>query len=345
MRVPPRFPCMRALPASVLVLVLLAGCAGQAWPFTVGAPEAPALNPGVHPFTLQVEGEAANGLIGVPADSEATTLVVLAKGFGVPGEAWRPLMQELADRGAASVAMEYRGAPDAWKVRAAVEDTLAATLALRQAHPFQRVILYGVSMGGEVSGLALARAPPGTYTHWLAGAGVMDLRSEWQEVLSFQSRIEAEAGGTPWQVPAAYAELSPLDQVRSIAAHGLTRAYLVHGAADMVVPVEHAERMAQALAQEGVPVSYTLVASEPGAWVCTPVVVACAPAPLPGGLGPAGHEAGISEVPLDILRGLVAGEPDPGVPYQRTVVEAWSGAYVALDVPTSQSPPAPTLPA
>ncbi|MCA1811094.1 MAG: prolyl oligopeptidase family serine peptidase [Halobacteriales archaeon] len=334
---------MRALPTSLLVL--LAGCAGQARPFVAALPEAPLLaEPGVHPFVLQVGGAEANGLLGVPASGQSATLVVLAKGLGMDAGSWQPLMEELSARGALSVAMEYRGAPGSWKVRAAVEDTLAAALAVRQAHPeVQRVILYGMSMGGEVSGLVLARAPPGTFTHWLVGAGVMDLRSEWEEAVTFQPLIEAEAGGAPWQAPGAYAGLSPIDQVDAIAAHGLKRAYLVHGAVDTVVPVEQAERMAQALAKAGVPVSYTVVASEPGAWACTPLVVACTPSPLPA--GPANHEAGLSKVPLDILRGLVKGGADDGPATQRSVVEGWTGVRVALDVPTSQTLPASSPPA
>ncbi|HUR63897.1 MAG TPA: prolyl oligopeptidase family serine peptidase [Candidatus Thermoplasmatota archaeon] len=311
------------------LVVALAGCVGQASPIPAHAeaPDPALTTPGLHAITLAVGGDYTTGYVAVPAGGRATALVVLAKGLGVPAEAWRPFMEELATRGAASIAMEYRGAQDAWKVRAGAEDTLAAAHALRRAHPeATRVILYGVSMGGEASGLALAHAPRGTFTHWLAGSGVMDLRSEWQDAASFQPLIEAEAGATPLQAPAAYSALSPIDQVPAIAAQGLRRAYFVHGAGDTVVPAEQADRMVRALSAAGVPVSHTVILSEPNAWACTPAVIACAATAAPN--GPAGHEAGISKVALDILRGLVEGKPDPDAAFQRTWVEGGSGASV-----------------
>lgn len=316
------------------LLLALAGCVGQASPLSIGAavgplPSAPFHEPGIHPLTLDVGGGAATGLVGVPASGTSATLVVLAKGLGMQAGAWQGVMEDLAARGALSVAMEYRGADGAWKVQAAVDDTLAATLALQRAHPeVRRTILYGFSMGGEASGLLLARAPPGTFTHWLAGSGVMDLRSEWREVVGFRPLIEAEAGGPPGQASASYTALSPVEQAPGIAAQGLRRAYLVHGAADTVVPAEQASRMADALAAAGVPVSYVLVASEPGGWVCTPLVVACAVPPLPD--APAGHEAGLSGVALGILHRLVAGDPEPDAPVQRTVVEGATGSSATL---------------
>ncbi|HEX2066588.1 MAG TPA: prolyl oligopeptidase family serine peptidase, partial [Candidatus Thermoplasmatota archaeon] len=272
-------------------------------------------------------GQPAHGWVGVPPSGTGTVLVVLAKGLATDATAWRGLMEDLAEAGALSLAMEYRGAASAWKVRAAAADTLAATLAVQQAHPeVRRTILYGVSMGGEASGLLLARAPPGTFTHWLAGGGVMDLASEWDVAVSFRPLIEAEAGGTPAQVPHGYAALSPLAQAPAIAAHGLRRAYLVHGAADTVVPADQADRMAQALARAGVPVSHIVVVSEPGAWVCTPALVACVGTSAP--VAPASHEAGASQVALALLRGLVAGRPEPDAPFQRTWVEGGSGVTV-----------------
>jgi dienelactone hydrolase len=181
-------------------------------------------------------------------------------------------------------------------------------------------------MGGEASGLAVARAPPGTFTDWVAGSGVADLAAEWQAAVSFRPLIEAEAGGTPDQVPAAYAALSPLGQVPAIAAQHLHRAYLVHGAADTVVPAEQSTRLADALAQAGVPATHVLVASEPGAWACAPLLAACAPLPAPD--APASHEAGLSKVSLDLVRGLAAGQPEPRQPFQRILVEGATGASV-----------------
>jgi len=285
--------------------------------------------PGLHPVQLPVDGQTASGLVAIPASGTSSTLVVLAKGFGGDVDQWRPLMQDLASRGALVVAMQYRGPDGAWKVDTAVADTLAATQALQAAHPeVERTILFGYSMGGEVTGLAVARAPTGTYTDWIEGSGVMDLAAEWREVVTFQPAIEAAAGGRPDQVAARYDELSPLRQVQGIATQGLRRAYLVHGSADTVVPAEQSDRMADALAQAGVPVSSIQVITEPGAWACTPEVLACVATGAPD--APANHEAGAGPTALEVLRGLVSGAPQPTVPVEHRFVEGATGSTVSL---------------
>ncbi|HUR62626.1 MAG TPA: alpha/beta fold hydrolase [Candidatus Thermoplasmatota archaeon] len=325
---------MRTLLACLLVAATpaLSGCLGDATPLLGTAlqrdPVSEALRtPGIHGLRMALDGGEALGLVGVPATGSSDTLVVLAKGLGSKVDDWRPLMEGLAARGALSVAMEYRGEPGTWKVEAGVEDTLAATQMMLQAHPeLQRTILYGFSMGGEVAGLMAARAPPHTFTHLVVGAGVMDLSGEWRSTVSFQPLIEAAAGGRPDESPGAYAALSPLDHAAALAAQGLQRVYLVHGAADTVVPVDQAERMAQALEAEGVPVSLLVVATEPAAWVCTPLVIACAPTAVP--VGAANHEAAVSATVLRVLQERVDGRPDPAAAFERTVVEGATGTSV-----------------
>jgi dienelactone hydrolase len=322
-------------PLLACLLVALAGCAGQAAPIPAQTGHAATLptdlgglgDPGFHAIKLGEGTGTAAGFAAIPANGQARSLVVLAKGLGGKAEQWRPLMEDLARQGTASIAMEYRGEAGAWKVEAAVQDTLAATAALKAAHPeAQRVVLVGYSMGGEVSGLVLARAPPGTFTHWVEGSGVMDLAAQWRETVTFQPLIEAEAGGRPDEVPDRYQALSPLGDVRGIAQQGLHRAYIVHGVADVIVPVEQGDRMADALKVAGVPLSYTVVATEPAAWACTPLVLVCAPTQAPD--APANHEAGISPLVLRLVRDLAAGAADPQAPYERHVVDAATGLSV-----------------
>jgi pimeloyl-ACP methyl ester carboxylesterase len=331
---------MHTAQAWLLVAVALSGCAGQAHPIDgqadgeAGSLARLAHEPGVHPFVLMVGEEAASGYVGVPVGGTASTLVVLAKAFGEAAKDWVPLMQELAGQGHLAVAMEYRGStapwPDpAWKVAAGAQDTLAATLALQALHPeVDRTVLYGVSMGGEVSGLAVAHAPPGTFTYWLEGAGVMDLASEWAELPLFRPMIEAEAGGRPDQVPVAYQGRSPVHTVPSIARQGLTRVYLVHGQGDVVVPAEQGERMYQALRRAGVPVTYYGIVAEPNAPACAPLVLACAPVLLPA--GPANHDAGWSAAMRRILHDRIDGRPDTTAPAVRVLFDAVSGTEITV---------------
>jgi recombination protein RecR len=79
-------------------------------------------------------------------------------------------------------------------------------------------------MGGEVSGMAAAEAPPGTFDYWLDGAGVTDLAHFWLEVPGLRGVIEAETGGTPDEVPEAYTARSPAVRGADITAQGLARA-------------------------------------------------------------------------------------------------------------------------
>jgi dipeptidyl aminopeptidase/acylaminoacyl peptidase len=239
-----------------------------ALPFLLAAGPASASGT-VVPYSITVDGQTATGLLGVPADPAPTVLVVLAHGFGGAASSFGGYYQYFADNGWLAVGMDYRGAQGAWKVKTGWEDTVAATLDLKAQYPsVQRVVLWGISMGGEVSGLAVAHAPPGTYTYWVDDAGVQNLAEEWAEVPGFQGAIQAETGGTPAQVPQAYVDRSPALQADAIAAHGLARAFFFHYAADDVVPVTHARETAEQLAARGVPVSFYTLASA-GACHCS----------------------------------------------------------------------------
>ncbi|HLE97363.1 MAG TPA: prolyl oligopeptidase family serine peptidase [Candidatus Thermoplasmatota archaeon] len=318
-----------------LLVGLLAGCLGTAPEAAVApadgsgpsaqlATELVALltTPGVRGFNITVDGEPAAGWVGVPANGTSDRLLVFAHGFGDDGAWFAEALAEAAEQGVLGVAMHYRGEVDAFKVRTGVNDTIAATLAMQRAHPaVERTVIYGVSMGGEVSGLAVAAAPPGTYDWWIDGVGVMDLATLWVTAPYFHEAIEAETGGTPTEVPGEYRARSPLFDVSGIAAQGLTRAYLVYGAADPVVPLEHAERMYKALVDARVPVTYYAVLTTRD-W-CDPFTCSV---PVP--LSPAMHEAGWTGVVLDILQERLVGAPEPAEPAVRGVYEGATGARV-----------------
>lgn len=286
------------------------------------------LEPGVHGMTLTVEGEPAAGLFAVPDDGTASTLLVVVKGWMGTLDHVRPLLQTVRDAGMLAVAMDFRGPADAWKVDTAVEDTLAATLAIRAEHPeVSRVVLFGFSMGGAASGMALAAAPPGTFTHWVAGAGVMDLNATWREEPTLQPLIEAATGGRPLDVPAEYARRSPVALVPAIAASGVQRVHLVHGAGDVIVPASHQYVMYDAVREAGVPTTaYTVLTGE-GTWLCILVVV-CVPQPLPA--GPAAHEVGYFGYMATVLWQTLLGHEDPQDPTIHYAVDGITGARVRL---------------
>jgi pimeloyl-ACP methyl ester carboxylesterase len=307
---------------------LLAGCAHG--PEAVPEPEHPSLpldvaavaaaltTPGVRAFSLMVDGQAALGYVGVPASGTSDKLVVICHGFGGAAKDWQDVLKGLADGGVLAVAMDYRGAQDAWKVRAGVNDTLAVTRALQALHPhLNMTILYGWSMGGEVSGMAVAEAPPGTFDFWFDGAGVTDLPAMWMQAPPFRPAIERETGGPPDAVPEAYRTRSPAMLGDRIAEAGLRRAYLVYAPADTIVPADHGESMFRALQDAGVAVTHYAVTSDLDTYACVPVTLDCAALPA----GPASHEAGGPRIVLPLVQERLDGKPDPADPAVRGVYD------------------------
>ncbi|HEV2892029.1 MAG TPA: alpha/beta fold hydrolase [Frankiaceae bacterium] len=219
-------------------------------------------------YTVTVDGQTATGRAVLPAGSP-TVLVVFCHGFGGAADNFDGYLADVANRGWAGVSMDYRGPQGAWKVGTGWRDTIAATLDLKARYPSIRTtIVWGISMGGEVSGLAVAHAPRGTYQYWVEDAGVENLVEEWATVPGFQPAIQAETGGTPAEVPQAYLDRSPIAQVQAIAAHGLKRVFANHAAGDTVVTPTQAQELTGALAATGVPVStYTFLGTgHVGGW-------------------------------------------------------------------------------
>lgn len=310
------------------IAILLAGCLGAtAPPETAAAPALLPTEPGIHEIALLVNGSEATGVYGVP-DAPSNALVVFAHGLGGDHTYVTDVVTDLRAFGAYAIGMDYRGALDDYKVKAGVEDTLAATYAVLAEHPeIEIVVAYGHSMGGEITGVAIAQAPAGTFTHWVDGSGVMDLADEWLKMPAFQPVIEAETGGRPMDVPEAYAARSPVSLVDDIGTKGLTRAYIVHGVADPIVPYEQGERMYEALVAAGVPV--TLYESRTSRGLpCTPAEVCDAPP-----LTPAGHDVGLWFHVMPILEHRAAGAAERDDPAIRGTYDGASGTFDPSDVP------------
>jgi dienelactone hydrolase len=287
-----------------------------------GAGALGAWTPGVHEIRLLVDGQEATGLLAVPKDAPAA-LVVVAHGWRGDAAFHRPDLERIAEAGALAVAMDYRGPASAFKVRAGVEDTVAATLLVQQAYPdVERTLLYGWSMGGEVALLAPMEAPPGTYDYVFAGAGVTDLAALWSQNPAARPAIERETGGAPVDVAAPYSERSPVARAAELAGLGIQRVFLVHGLADPVVPVDHAERMYDALAAAGVPVSYYVVTRDRSTG-CDPVCLVVA--------GPGNHLAGRLEPMWPFLEHRIAEGNDPSQAAVRGTYDAYAGTYEPPD--------------
>jgi acetyl esterase/lipase len=82
-----------------------------------------------------------------------------------------------------------------------------------------------------------------------------DLAALYSESPSVRSQVSQFLGGTPRQVPAAYAAASPIDHI----SQGDPPIFLVHGTHDPMVPVSQSIGMAHALSVAGVPNRLVLV--------------------------------------------------------------------------------------
>lgn len=287
------------------------------------SPERAPWKPGLHDLHVVVEGQDAAGLLAVP-QGKPTMLVVVAHGWGGDAASHRSDLEGIAQAGALGLAMDYRGPRSAFKVSAGVEDTVAATLLLQDAYPgLDRTLLYGWSMGGEVALLAALEAPPGTYDYVFAGAGVMDLEAFWHENLLARAAVERETGGPPMQDAAPYVQRSPMARAAELSGRGIARVFLVHGAADAVVTIDHAERMSEALRSAGVPVSY-YVATRDRAAVCGPV--GCVETSAP-----ADHRVGRMQVLWPFVLHRLQGASDPSDPFLRGTYDADAGKYEPSD--------------
>jgi hypothetical protein len=301
----------------------------------------------VTPYSVSVEGQTATGWLAVPQGIAPTTLLVYA--HGCCGYLTSPDSIPwgiAAAYGAIVVGMSYRGNGH-WNVRTGAADTVAATLDVQARYPsVQRTIVWGISMGGETSGMAVA-ARPDIYDYWVDTFGVTDLFQEFGALGIYPgvapnandpanpigSWILEETGGLPGVAPLdAWVSRSPDLLAAQGHMNGLKHAYLNHGVGDLIVyPTETAATYAALNAQQ-VPVSLCLAATRPGGiqQPFLPGVPQLPPTPV-GLSAHDGYGFACSGYFLDaLLRGQ---EPDAGEVASAYVVDFTTGAFERVAVP------------
>jgi hypothetical protein len=214
----------------------------------------------------------ADGRYALPAAAEPTQLVVMFHGHGNDSCSWRNHLRDAATRGAVAVAIDYvRQSPVenyGWFMREAARDSIAAARHFLAAYPsIIQVTAFGISMGGNASGLAVAspdavRADGSKlFDYWVDVEGVNNLTEEYLVIRAVEpassdaalarQEIEEENGGSIDQAPEAYAVLTNVARAADMAY--LKGAVIVNGLDDGLVTTDQSPQMAAALNAVGVP--------------------------------------------------------------------------------------------
>ena len=209
----------------------------------------------------------------LPKARKPTQMVVMFHGYGNDTCSWRNHLRKAAARGAVAVAMDYSKQDPrtnaGWRVLEGAHDSIEAARYFMKRFPsIKQVYAFGISMGGNSSGLAVAdptaKRPDGKplFDAWIAVEGVHNLIQEYaifnQASAEFREDVEEEAGGTPAEAPDRYAYLTNV--LRADEMSYLKSAVFVHGVDDLLVPVNQSRDMARETRRVGVPTElYTVI--------------------------------------------------------------------------------------
>lgn len=212
-----------------------------------------------------VAHDGVEAFLAYPADPGGVdTLVVMAHGYrhNATGS-WWPHMQAVVAHGAAALAMDYRDNSGMPILRGAEDMNLATEGALARlaaaGFMIDRVVAFGVSLGGAVSGVAVAESD--LYDVWFDIEGITQLHESWAEARAAlpaaADAIERDTGCSFAVCPDEFARRSPAQRAADFV--GLDAVYVIHALYDGLVPYDQGAQMAGALAAQGVNTRFVTV--------------------------------------------------------------------------------------
>ena len=246
------------------------------------------------------ETQEAFGYYALPS-GKPKAIVVFAHGHGNSAWKWQDNLRKVAaELGVIGVAMDYRrqiylkGGIDTesygWRVREGAEDSVAAarlfekTCSAVKKKPRGKkrtkrlpIVMFGVSMGGNTSGLAIAEGAlrrDGTplFDWWFDVEGVTNVTETYLEARAVAGpplnnatgqiavrEIEEEMGGTLEERPEVYAEHTVVNRAADLKASGLKGVVMVHGLADGTVPYNQSPEMFARLVEQRIPTDFFTV--------------------------------------------------------------------------------------
>ncbi|MEA3190242.1 MAG: hypothetical protein QOD77_824 [Thermoplasmata archaeon] len=297
------------------------------------------------PYDVEVAGQSAAGLYAWPTNL-GDTLVLVNHGYGGKASTMGSTLTTLSRAGAVAVAMDYRGLSTEYKVFTGAQDVAAAVHDFQAQCPnLTRVVLWGTSMGGHISALAIMQNPgladylvddvgPSNIPELLAtlvpGGVVYGASYGWSEATAplapdpckdptvTTSNNACLAGITLVNaVAAAYAgreadlvASSPALNPTAWAGAGLARAYLLYEAADPIVPPDHGTQLQATLAAQGIPVTMYAVPFRGTFRTPDPGAPGLYPNGI-NGLGLPDHQSAGKELVLKIVAKTIAATAQP----------------------------------
>ena len=238
----------------------------------------------IHRLDITVEGTPTFGFYAVPK-GQPQGIVVFDHGYSHTAYSWIEHAKQVAKRdGVIAVAMDYRGQTDTpaqkgetlpssrgWRVAEGATDSIAAAKLFDATCKTKGInTIYGVSMGGNTSGLVAAAQPKDSagkplFDYWFAIEPAVNVTETWAEAsvvaqsgnefaVNAVEDIEQEMGGTPADVPAAYQSHTVIARLADIAAAGLKGVTVVQGVDDGLVPYNQSRELVAGLRAAGIPV-------------------------------------------------------------------------------------------
>jgi hypothetical protein len=223
-------------------------------------------------------------------------IVAVEHGYQQTAQSMVPYLQAIAASDhVIAFAMDNTGSADlgpgstssrGWRVQEGAADTEAVAGAYDgmcqvTGAPRMTNVLFGISMGGDTSGIAAASGatrPDGSplFDYWFDVSGVTDLTETYVEatldspVSTYASQavtdIGQETGGTPAGAPRTYLSDSPVTLAPSMKSGGIKGAVVLHAVMDGLVTSDEGDQMLAALAAAQIPTDfYTAVLQTPGA--------------------------------------------------------------------------------
>lgn len=223
--------------------------------------------------TLGADRFGATGRYALPS-GEPVGLVVFFHGYGHTADDWAANhLAAIAERDQViALAMDYPGTDKdhTWQVKEGAEvSNRAARWFVAKCDP-PTVVAYGVSMGGNASGMALASSR-GLYDYWFDIEGANNVIETYNEARALapanafaaeaQRGIELEMGGSFEEVPQAYFDHTNVYLADKIAASGISGVVMVHAVDDGLVPYDQSREMQAAMRNQGTPVQFWTVLS------------------------------------------------------------------------------------